>query len=33
MGVWDLVDGLRAEGLGIVLTTHYMDEAERPAMP
>jgi lipooligosaccharide transport system ATP-binding protein len=29
MGVWDLVDGLRAEGLGIVLTTHYMDEAER----
>jgi lipooligosaccharide transport system ATP-binding protein len=29
MGVWDLVDGLRAEGLGVVLTTHYMDEAER----
>lgn len=29
MGVWDLVNGLRAEGLGIVLTTHYMDEAER----
>jgi len=29
MGVWDLVDGLRTEGLGIVLTTHYMDEAER----
>jgi lipooligosaccharide transport system ATP-binding protein len=29
MGVWDLVDALRAEGLGIVLTTHYMDEAER----
>ena len=29
MGVWDLVDGLRADGLGIVLTTHYMDEAER----
>jgi lipooligosaccharide transport system ATP-binding protein len=29
MGVWDLIDGLRAEGLGIVLTTHYMDEAER----
>jgi lipooligosaccharide transport system ATP-binding protein len=27
--VWDLVNGLRAEGLGIVLTTHYMDEAER----
>jgi lipooligosaccharide transport system ATP-binding protein len=29
MGVWDLVDGLRAEGLGTILTTHYMDEAER----
>ena len=29
MGVWDLVDSLRAEGLGIILTTHYMDEAER----
>jgi lipooligosaccharide transport system ATP-binding protein len=29
MAVWDLVDALRAEGLGIVLTTHYMDEAER----
>ena len=29
MAVWDLVDGLRKEGLGIVLTTHYMDEAER----
>jgi lipooligosaccharide transport system ATP-binding protein len=29
MVVWDLVDSLRAEGLGIVLTTHYMDEAER----
>jgi lipooligosaccharide transport system ATP-binding protein len=27
--VWDLVNRLRAEGLGIVLTTHYMDEADR----
>jgi ABC-type multidrug transport system ATPase subunit len=27
--VWDLINELRAEGLGIVLTTHYMDEAER----
>jgi lipooligosaccharide transport system ATP-binding protein len=29
LAVWDLVDGLRSDGLGIVLTTHYMDEAER----
>jgi lipooligosaccharide transport system ATP-binding protein len=29
VGVWQLVDRLRAEGLAIVLTTHYMDEAER----
>jgi ABC-type multidrug transport system ATPase subunit len=29
MAVWDLVDSLRNEGLGIVLTSHYMDEAER----
>ena len=29
MAVWDLIDGLRADGLGVVLTTHYMDEAER----
>jgi lipooligosaccharide transport system ATP-binding protein len=29
VAVWDLVNGLRAEGLGVVLTTHYMDEAER----
>jgi lipooligosaccharide transport system ATP-binding protein len=29
MGVWELVNDLRTEGLGIVLTTHYMDEAER----
>ncbi len=27
--VWELVDALRRDGLGIVLTTHYMDEAER----
>jgi lipooligosaccharide transport system ATP-binding protein len=27
--VWDLVAGLRASGLGVVLTTHYMEEAER----
>jgi ABC-type multidrug transport system ATPase subunit len=29
LDVWELVDGLRAEGLAVVLTTHYMDEAER----
>ncbi|MGB5694954.1 MAG: ABC transporter ATP-binding protein [Polyangiales bacterium] len=29
LDVWELVDGMRAEGLAIVLTTHYMDEAER----
>jgi len=29
MAVWDLVGNLRAEGLAIVLTTHYMEEAER----
>jgi lipooligosaccharide transport system ATP-binding protein len=29
VAVWQLVDGLRSDGLGIVLTTHYMDEAER----
>ncbi len=27
--VWELVSALRSEGLGVILTTHYMDEAER----
>ncbi|MFO1424609.1 MAG: ABC transporter ATP-binding protein [Candidatus Competibacteraceae bacterium] len=27
--VWELIDTLRRDGVGIVLTTHYMDEAER----
>ncbi|MGF1466935.1 MAG: ABC transporter ATP-binding protein [Sandaracinaceae bacterium] len=27
--VWELVARLREEGMGIILTTHYMDEAER----
>lgn len=29
LDVWELIDKMRAEGLAIVLTTHYMDEAER----
>jgi lipooligosaccharide transport system ATP-binding protein len=29
LDVWELIDRMRAEGLAIVLTTHYMDEAER----
>jgi ABC-2 type transport system ATP-binding protein len=29
--MWDLVESLRSGGTTIVLTTHYMDEAERLA--
>jgi lipooligosaccharide transport system ATP-binding protein len=29
VAVWELISSLRAEGLAIVLTTHYMDEAQR----
>jgi lipooligosaccharide transport system ATP-binding protein len=29
VAVWELIHALRAEGLAIVLTTHYMDEAAR----
>ncbi len=28
---WDLIAGLRAAGAGVILTTHYMEEAERLA--
>ena len=28
-GLWELVEGFRATGRTVVLTTHYMDEAER----
>lgn len=27
--VWELIDGMRTDGMAIVLTTHYMEEAER----
>ena len=29
VAVWELIAGLRAGGMAVVLTTHYMDEAER----
>ena len=29
VAVWELIHSLRSEGMAIVLTTHYMDEAER----
>ncbi|MFW6050870.1 MAG: ABC transporter ATP-binding protein [Myxococcota bacterium] len=27
--VWELVDAMRSEGMAVILTTHYMDEAQR----
>jgi lipooligosaccharide transport system ATP-binding protein len=27
--LWELIDGMRQSGMAIILTTHYMDEAER----
>ncbi|MDP7318114.1 MAG: ABC transporter ATP-binding protein [SAR324 cluster bacterium] len=29
MELWELIDRMRSEGMGVILTTHYMDEAER----
>jgi len=29
VAVWELINSLRAGGMAVVLTTHYMDEAER----
>ena len=29
VAVWELINSLRSEGMAVVLTTHYMDEAER----
>jgi lipooligosaccharide transport system ATP-binding protein len=29
VAVWELIDGLRSAGMAVVLTTHYMEEAER----
>jgi lipooligosaccharide transport system ATP-binding protein len=29
MAVWELVSTLRSQGMAVVLTTHYMDEAAR----
>lgn len=29
VAVWEVINALRSEGMAVVLTTHYMDEAER----
>ena len=28
---WDLITALRGDGVGVILTTHFMEEAERLA--
>ena len=29
--LWSLIDGLRAEGVTVLMSTHYIEEAERLA--
>jgi lipooligosaccharide transport system ATP-binding protein len=29
LAVWNLLDGLRSEGVTLIVTTHYMEEAQR----